>query len=333
MRAVSFSEDRTLLFQDSKTSLVVGRGTYIGNFDVPLYALKPANTLVGRFGSLGNGLNLVVGGEHSLKNVSTFPFYFNPIVQEIFGDVEPISFDDPNHYQVVIGHDVWIGHGVTILDGVKIGNGAVIGAGAVVTKDIPPYAIAVGNPAQVIKYRFDEETIKKLLAVKWWNWDLKKIADNMPLMTDIEKFLETHYSPELEDFPEDDISSLINDFDGTIYQFIADFQAARPLWIKVVREFCQANFEKNLLIVYVGRDSTEEDCQLLADECNRLDNGAGDNVVMVGVNEDQIFPPAALKKGTYFITTREMTTLEAMDYLWNTDVKIISGLDEKIFQR
>ena len=62
-----------------------------------------------------------------------------------------------------------------ILGGVKIGNGAVIGTGAVVAKNIPPYAIAVGNPARVIKYRFDEETIKKLLAVKWWNWDLKKL--------------------------------------------------------------------------------------------------------------------------------------------------------------
>lgn len=92
------------------------------------------------------------------------------------------------------------------MGGVKIGNGALIGANSVVAKDIPPYAIAVGNPARVIKYRFDEETIKKLLAVKWWNWDAKKIADNLPLMNDVEKFLELHYSPELDAFPEDDIS-------------------------------------------------------------------------------------------------------------------------------
>ena len=95
--------------------------------------------------------------------------------QKIFGSAKTIPNKRRNPCQIIIGHDVWIGHGVKILGGVKIGNGAVIGTGAIVAKNIPPYAIAVGNPARVIKYRFDEETIKKLLAVKWWNWDLKKL--------------------------------------------------------------------------------------------------------------------------------------------------------------
>ena len=155
------------------------------------------------------------------------------MVESVFGNVKPLPFKIPNHYQIILGHDVWLGYGVKILSGVKIGNRAVVGAGAVVAKDIPPYAIAVGNPARVIKYRFDEETIKKLLAVKWWNWDLKKIADNMPLVTDVEKFLAIHYSPALENFPEDDLSRLIENFGGRVYQFIADFRAARPLWKKL----------------------------------------------------------------------------------------------------
>lgn len=96
----------------------------------------------------------------------------------------------------------------------KIGNGAVVGANAMVAKDIPPYAIAVGNPARVVKYRFDEETIRKFLAVKWWNWSLEKIADNFPLMNDPEKFLAAHYSPELEEFPEDDFSRQLKTLTG-----------------------------------------------------------------------------------------------------------------------
>ena len=169
----------------------------------------------------------------NLRTALTFPFYLDFVVESVFGNVKPLPFKIPNHYQIILGHDVWLGYGVKILSGVKIGNRAVVGAGAVVAKDIPPYAIAVGNPARVIKYRFDEETIKKLLAVKWWNWDLKKIADNMPLVTDVEKFLAIHYSPALENFPEDDLSRLIENFGGRVYQFIADFRAARPLWKKL----------------------------------------------------------------------------------------------------
>ena len=152
----------------------------------------------------------------------------------------------------------------------------------------------------------------------------------MPLITDVEKFLETHYSPELENFPEDDLSRQLDNFSGRVYQFVADFRADSPLWIKVVREFCQSNFEKNLLVVYLGKDATEKDFDTLAAEVNRFGNGAGKNILTVDAGE-KIFSPAALKKGTHFITTREMTTLEALDYLWGTDVKIVSALDDKIF--
>ena len=94
------------------------------------------------------------------------------------------------------------------MSGVKIGSGAIIGANSVVTKDIPPYAVVVGNPAKIIKYRFDEETRKKFMAVKWWNWDVDKVLENAPLMNDPETFLKKYYSPELEIISEDNISSL-----------------------------------------------------------------------------------------------------------------------------
>ena len=97
-----------------------------------------------------------------------------------------------------------------------------------------------------------------------------------------------------------------------------------------MREFCRSNFEKNLLVVYLGKDATEKDFDALAAEVNRFGNGAGKNIFTVDAGE-KIFSPAALKKGTHFITTREMMTLEALDYLWGTDVKIVSALDDKIF--
>ena len=108
--------------------------------------------------------------------------------------------DDENFFEwrasrkAYIGHDTWIGHGSMIKPGVSIGNGAVIGQGAVVTKDIPAYAVAVGVPAKVIYYRFDEETIRKLESIKWWDWSHEKIKENFDDFTgNIQDFVKKHY--------------------------------------------------------------------------------------------------------------------------------------------
>jgi acetyltransferase-like isoleucine patch superfamily enzyme len=85
--------------------------------------------------------------------------------------VEPFK-----QYPVIIGNDVWLGNNVVVLEGVTIGDGACIGANAVVTKDIPPYAVAAGIPARVLRYRFTEETIERLLAVKWWDMELSELS-------------------------------------------------------------------------------------------------------------------------------------------------------------
>ena len=88
-----------------------------------------------------------------------------------------------------VGHDVWIGHGVTVIAGKKIGTGAVIGSGAVVTKDIPPYAIAVGVPARVVKYRFPKDVIEQLQAIAWWDWDRATLVERFNELLDLESFI------------------------------------------------------------------------------------------------------------------------------------------------
>lgn len=113
--------------------------------------------------------------------------------------------DDRNFFQwrredgVEIGHDVWVGHAAIIMAGVKIGTGAVIGAGAVVTKDIPPYAIAVGVPAKVIRKRFDDATIKKIMATHWWDWDRKTLEECFDDFLDLERFLDRHSTKEVNE--------------------------------------------------------------------------------------------------------------------------------------
>ena len=94
---------------------------------------------------------------------------------------------------VVIGNDVWIAEGAVILSGVKIGDGAVIGSQAVVSKDVPPYAVVSGNPARLVKMRFDEDTIKMLLQIQWWNWPTEKIRQHLHLICSpkLDEFLRT----------------------------------------------------------------------------------------------------------------------------------------------
>ena len=93
---------------------------------------------------------------------------------------------------IKIGNDVFIGANVTVLDGITIGDGAVIGAGAVVSKDIPPYAVAVGCPVQVIKYRFDEPAIESLLNIKWWEFEDEKLVDVEKMFFQVDEFIQKY---------------------------------------------------------------------------------------------------------------------------------------------
>ena len=146
------------------------------------------NCKIGKFCSIGP--NFCCGlGIHPTNGVSTAPMFYSTAKQNGVTLCEENKIEESKHTN--IGSDVFIGANVTILDGVTIADGAVIGAGAVVTKDIPPYAVAVGVPAKVVKYRFDEETIKALLEKQWWNGteeDLKKVERNF---WNVEEFLKS----------------------------------------------------------------------------------------------------------------------------------------------
>ena len=133
---------------------------------------------IGKFCSIGP--NFCCGlGIHPTDGISTSPMFYSTAGQNGISLCKENKIEE--FKQTVIGNDVFIGANVTVLDGVTVGDGAVIGAGAVVTKDIPPYAIAAGVPAKVVRYRFDDETIAKLLEKKWWNGDeeeLKKVESS-----------------------------------------------------------------------------------------------------------------------------------------------------------
>jgi acetyltransferase-like isoleucine patch superfamily enzyme len=134
-------------------------------------------TTIGRFCSVGPGL-LCGWGIHPTNGISTSPMFYSTKKQNGFSLSAIDKIDEIK--QVTIGNDVFIGANVTILNGVIVGDGAVIGAGCVVSKDVPPYSIAVGSPMRIIKKRFDENQIEALLKIKWWDWqesDFNKVEE------------------------------------------------------------------------------------------------------------------------------------------------------------
>lgn len=142
------------------------------------YPINNDKLIIGKFCSVAcNSKFLMTSGNHTMKSQSTYTF---PIFYEEWGlDISHITDAWDNKGDIVIGNDVWIGYDSIIMSGVHIGDGAIIGTRAVVTNDVPPYSIVGGIPAKVIKKRFSDDTISKLLEIKWWNWSYKKIQSNI----------------------------------------------------------------------------------------------------------------------------------------------------------
>jgi len=164
-------------------------GAYSYGIPTVLQWGEGAQLHIGKFCSIAMNVQIFLGGEHRTDWISTYPF------PERFGSITPVEGHPFSKGDVCIGNDVWIAEGVKIMSGVNIGDGAVLGAGAVVAHDVPPYAIVVGNPAKIVRYRFNDEDISKLLSICWWNWPIEKILTHVDsLMGDqLDDFLNQYY--------------------------------------------------------------------------------------------------------------------------------------------
>ncbi len=171
----------TKLYPPFKLNRVkIGEATYIAPNSIVSIAR------IGKYCSIGP--NFFCGwGIHPTDGISTSPMFYSTRTQN--GRTLSVADKIEERKEIIIGNDVFVGANVTILDGVEIGDGAIIGAGAVVSKNIPAYAIAVGCPIRIIKYRFSPENIDRLLKLKWWDFPEEHLADVERFFFDVESFI------------------------------------------------------------------------------------------------------------------------------------------------
>ena len=170
-------------------NIIVGDYTYYDDFDNVENFEKNVKyhfdfvgdkLIIGRFCMIASNVTFIMNGANHLTNaLTTYPF-------AIFGNGWQTAMDGktyPNKGDIIIGNDVWIGYNATIMGGVTIGDGAIIATNATIVKDVAAYSMVGGNPATEIKKRFDDDSIRRLLEIKWWNWDMDKITRNLQHLT------------------------------------------------------------------------------------------------------------------------------------------------------
>ncbi len=176
--------NRFWLLKDLFPQYDIGVGSY-GKPQILSWG-ENATLKMGNYCSIALDVQILLGGEHDMERVTTYPF-------DTLEQYSPNFHTSPKSKgDIVIGSDVWICRGAMILSGVTIGDGAVIAARAVVTHDVPVYGVVAGNPAKLIKYRFDEPIRTRLMEIKWWDWSEARINKTVPYLVDdqINKFLE-----------------------------------------------------------------------------------------------------------------------------------------------
>ncbi len=173
----------------TRPNIIVGDYTYYDDPDHPErfeghvthhYEFLGDRLVIGKFCSIAKGVEFIMNGaNHRMNSVTTYPFN---IMANGWEKATPALADLPFKGDTVVGNDVWIGQNVTVLPGINIGDGAIIAANAVVTRDIPAYHIAGGNPARILRARFDDALIAYLLELKWWDWPAEKIFDHLDVL-------------------------------------------------------------------------------------------------------------------------------------------------------
>lgn len=305
---------------------MLGKGSYITHAEVFVrgnrltYGTWSTDIQIGKHSSIAMGVNMIADMNHDYRMAAQGC---------LFEEMNPVPKYIKRKGQIIIMNDCWIGNYVTILGGVVIGNGAVVAANSVVTKDVPPYAIVAGNPARVIKYRFDEKTIQALQLIRWWHWSKHLIKNKKDLLYNEPDLLIQKYLPaaekdwntvediDLKKIPKPDTK------ENLYYYYVPDFEELFPTYQDVIYLFIEKYQNTNReLILYIRQGKeTEKHLKLLYEILEQnIDKKVYINLYIGNIKDER----SVLKQVDFYITNREEDNIERMEYAMYYGVTILS---------
>lgn len=282
------------------------------------------NLQIGKYTSIAENILFLIDMNHD----------YTAVCQGVMSEINDCKHESnlPRKGQILIENDVWIGSHVTIMGGVTIHNGAVVAAGSVVTKDIPPYAIVGGNPAKIIKYRFPEDIIKKLLIISWWNWSPELIKQRrFDFEKSTKEFTDKYYPEALPEYEQILNMSTQKRPEG-VYIFVADLKCSYSIMDKVIKAFCQKYNDKlSQLIIYLP-ESEAENNDLFCIIVDMLQKYSEYNVYINIIDGSKVSLEDLIPDVSCFITNRRKDNLYNAELFGKYNKAIISGVDIPIFK-
>lgn len=281
------------------------------------------NLQIGKYSSLAEDILFMIDINHDYLSVS------QGCVTELKDVASKMKIKRKG--QILIENDVWIGHGATIMNGVTVHNGAVVVANSTVTKDVPPYAIVAGNPAKIVKYRFSEDIVEKLLKISWWNWSSETIlARRVDFQLPITDFVEKYYEEAQKEYEESlKLENPVADMGENKYLLVPDFTDEYPLYPKIIKSFCeQFDNTGEQLVIYLEPQNVVEGFNIVSKILERLEEY---NIYVQIIDGTTCDVNQVIANVDKYIVDRNLNTMERVEMAEKYGVELISGVDIPLF--
>lgn len=283
---------------------------------------------VGKYCALSEGLTFLINMDHDFTSIAQGDP--RPLLELEEEGRRPILTRKKG--SILIQNEVWVGHGATIMNGVTLHNGCVVGTNAMVTKDVPPYAIVGGNPARVLRYRFDEAVIDGLQKIAWWDWPDKLIRERRDdFFLPPEEFV-ARYLPLVDTHPpSEDILQEARNAGRKVVLFVPDVESQWPLYPSVLEEYFTIDRPNAELVLYLPKElSQPEYLRSLENELGKYEDA--DSYVTLQTGED-LDERILFQCADYFVTTRARQTVARSCLADRYGVKVLYGTDTQLFPK